>query len=312
MREVTTGLALKTPPIHVKAGAHRRDRRVHPAIRRPGQRPASRRSITRWPTRRSASPTASRRSHLKDLSIVGPQRVTGVCDTASRRQDLHVPSDLARPKRRACATRDRQARSRRRRSGGPVADRDLQRLMTLLRRTAARNAISNTGVAAALEAILASPQFVFRFEECAGARREVPASVSVLSDTELASRLSFFLWGAATRRRAAEGRRSRPGSARQACSAKLRRSACWPIRGRRRSSTRFASQWLRLERRRGDAARRGSRIRTTTTRWASAASARRAVLRQRGARGSQRARSADRGLHVRQRARSRGTTASRT
>ena len=48
-----------------------------------------------------------------------------------------------------------------------------------------------TGVATSLEAILASPQFVFRIEErpagVAGAR-------SRLDDYALASRLSFFLW----------------------------------------------------------------------------------------------------------------------
>ena len=50
------------------------------------------------------------------------------------------------------------------------------------------------GVRTALEAILASPHFVFRME------RERPATAAQgstrVADLDLASRLSFFLWGA--------------------------------------------------------------------------------------------------------------------
>ena len=50
------------------------------------------------------------------------------------------------------------------------------------------------GVRAALEAVLASPHFVFRME------RERPATAAQgstrVADLDLASRLSFFLWGA--------------------------------------------------------------------------------------------------------------------
>ena len=48
------------------------------------------------------------------------------------------------------------------------------------------------GIRNALEGILASPRFVFRFEEPPAAARA--GGVYALSDLDLASRLSFFLW----------------------------------------------------------------------------------------------------------------------
>src|SRR5207248_1339270 len=50
------------------------------------------------------------------------------------------------------------------------------------------------GVRAALEAILASPHFIFRFEEIPTSAR--PGQRYSIGDADLASRLSFFLWGA--------------------------------------------------------------------------------------------------------------------
>ena len=49
------------------------------------------------------------------------------------------------------------------------------------------------GVRTALQAVLASPYFVFRFEN---APKKVAAGADYqINDYELASRLSFFLWG---------------------------------------------------------------------------------------------------------------------
>ena len=50
-----------------------------------------------------------------------------------------------------------------------------------------------SGIRIAVQALLANPQFVFRFEQ---EPRNVPADrIYRISDIELASRLSFFLWG---------------------------------------------------------------------------------------------------------------------
>tara|TARA_B100000508_G_scaffold29263_1_gene22125 strand:- start:109 stop:1314 length:1206 start_codon:yes stop_codon:yes gene_type:complete len=98
------------------------------------------------------------------------------------------------------------------------------------------------GVRRALEAILASPHFVFRFER--EPENKDPGETYRLSDVDLASRLSFFLWGtppdAELLEIAAEGDLSDKELERQ-----TRRMLADP-----RSEalgTRFAGLWLRLQ-----------------------------------------------------------------
>src|SRR5439155_6058682 len=73
----------------------------------------------------------------------------------------------------------------------PVTDEDMSQLMALYRQGAQGTGFEG-GVRLALQKILVSPDFIFRAEyDPAGAK---PASVNRVSDVELASRLSFFLW----------------------------------------------------------------------------------------------------------------------
>lgn len=73
----------------------------------------------------------------------------------------------------------------------PLATQDVQTLMTFYAE-AAREGGFEAGVQRALERILVSPDFLFRVEREAA---PVPgATTHRLSDVELASRLSFFLW----------------------------------------------------------------------------------------------------------------------
>ena len=99
------------------------------------------------------------------------------------------------------------------------------------------------GIRTALRAILTSPHFVFRVEQ-------VPAGVEPgenyrLGDLELASRLSFFMWGTAPDDEliglAADGVFSNPVS--------LVRHARLMLEDPRAAAlaTRFAAQWLRLQ-----------------------------------------------------------------
>jgi hypothetical protein len=97
-------------------------------------------------------------------------------------------------------------------------------------------------VAAAIEATLASPQFLFRIE-AAEPRRSAGRAVRV-ADLDLASRLSFFLWDTAPDAElmtvASQGRLSAPGM--------LDRQAKRMLADPRAATlaTRFATQWLRL------------------------------------------------------------------
>ena len=75
----------------------------------------------------------------------------------------------------------------------PVAEKDHARLMTFYAR-GRKEKNFEAGVTKAIEAILASPQFLFRVEETPPRSRPA-GSLSAIGDYELASRLSFFLWG---------------------------------------------------------------------------------------------------------------------
>ena len=115
------------------------------------------------------------------IELRGPYRVSGPGESASRRR-IFVCSEHSD----ACARKILSALARRayRR---PVAEADLAPLVDFFERTRARAGF-DAGIEAALERVLVSPDFLFRIERDTGS---VPHR---LSDVELASRLSFFLW----------------------------------------------------------------------------------------------------------------------
>ena len=100
-------------------------------------------------------------------------------------------------------------------------------------RRAGRRATSRHGIKWALEAVLVSPKFLFRVEQDPASA--APGTPYRVSDLELASRLSFFLWSSIPDDElldlAARGKLQAAGGARAAGA-----SGCWPTRGRRRSS----------------------------------------------------------------------------
>ncbi|HWP36607.1 MAG TPA: DUF1592 domain-containing protein [Gemmatimonadales bacterium] len=178
--------------------------------------------------------------HLRDLAIVGPYVATGVSDTPTRRR-IFTCRPTAPEEARPCAegiVRRLAAQAYRR----PLSADDVRDLMGFYDR-GARDGGFESGIRTALQAILASPHFLFRLEE-APARRFANGDYPV-SDADLASRLSFFLWGTPPDQElidvAARGELSRPGTLK----AQARRLLADP-----RSealATRFAAQWLRLQ-----------------------------------------------------------------
>jgi hypothetical protein len=92
-----------------------------------------------------------------------------------------------------------------------------------------------SGVASALEAILASPQFVFRVEASTGGR---------VDDLALASRLSFFIWASAPDRELLQLARTNRLGAPGVLAAQVKRMLA--DQRAEALSTRFAAQWLRL------------------------------------------------------------------
>jgi uncharacterized protein DUF1592/uncharacterized protein DUF1588/uncharacterized protein DUF1587/uncharacterized protein DUF1585/uncharacterized protein DUF1595 len=123
------------------------------------------------------------------ISIAGPFNVQGPGDTASRRK-VFICQPTGSADEAACAEKiltNIVHRAYRR----PVAAEDMPPLMALYKQGAAAGGFEQ-GVRLALQKILVSPDFVFRVElDPADA---APGSVRQVSDIELASRLSFFLW----------------------------------------------------------------------------------------------------------------------
>jgi mono/diheme cytochrome c family protein len=138
------------------------------------------------------------------LGVDGPYNVTGVGATASRGKIFVCqPAGIADEEpcaKRILATLARRAYRR------PVTDDDVQTLVAFYR-TGRREGGFQSGIGLALERMLVGPEFLFRIERdrdplsvapgTAGSpsrlRDGVPAAYRI-SDLELASRLSFFLW----------------------------------------------------------------------------------------------------------------------
>ena len=239
MSEEKTGLTIKTQPIYVKAGTHRVTAAFIQRFEGLINDLIAPIDHTMADTEIGIAPGITTLPHLRSLSVVGPHRVTGVSDTASRRRVFSC-RPLSQAGESTCAgdiVRKMATQAFRR----PVSDKDHARLMTFYAR-GRKEKNFEFGVTKALEAILASPQFLFRVEETPS--RLTNASYRI-GDYELASRLSFFLWGrgpdAALLKAAGLGQLSLPG----ALSKQAKRMIAAPNADA--LATRFASQWLRLQ-----------------------------------------------------------------
>jgi mono/diheme cytochrome c family protein len=239
MTEVETGLTLKTPPVFVRAGS----RRVTAAFLKRFEGPVvdllAPIEHTLADTQIGVAFGITTLPHLKDLSIVGPYRPTGVSETVSRRKVFSCrPTTPAEEP--ACA-REIVGGLAQEAFRGPVAEADFAALMNLYDQGRQEGGFES-GIAASLEAILVSPQFLFRLEPVRGGANG--SQGYRIGERELAARLSFFLWGAGPDEEllevAAAGRLSRPAELEK----QVRRLLAHPRA--EALSTRFASQWLRL------------------------------------------------------------------
>jgi hypothetical protein len=168
------------------------------------------------------------------LQIRGPLAVAGMGASASRAQ-IFICQPKASREEMPCANRivEQLARRAFRR---PVSAEDLNPLMAFYTSGSA-NAGFEGGVRDALSAILASPHFLYRAESGLGTDR-------TLSDLELASRLSFFLWSSLPDEEllklASESRLSRPDVLGKQVSRMLADPRAKSL------SDDFAFQWLHL------------------------------------------------------------------
>jgi hypothetical protein len=178
--------------------------------------------------------------HLADLMVTGPIEPSGVSASPSRERIFRCyPTTEA--EERPCAEQIMEELATRAYRRSVDAD-DLTGPMRFYEQGREQGGFE-IGVRTALQAILASPSFVFRLEQLPTDAED--GARFTLSDIDLASRLSFFLWGTgpdeALLSSATEGRLSDD--------AELERQVRRMLADTRSKAlaTRFASQWLRLQ-----------------------------------------------------------------
>ena len=127
--------------------------------------------------------------HVGKLEILGPYKPAGATDSPSRRR-IFVCHPSGPVQESTCA-KDIVSTLARRAFRRPITSDDTEMLMSFYQQ--GRNDSNfDTGIERALQRILADPEFVFRKEaEPSGL---TPGKTWRISDLELASRLSFFLW----------------------------------------------------------------------------------------------------------------------
>lgn len=239
MAETTTGLNMKTPQIHVSAGEHRVTAAFIQRFEGPVNDLIAPIDHTLADTQIGVALGITTLPHVKDFSIVGPYNVTGISDTASRRK-IFTCRPTSAADEPACAgkiIRSLATQAFR----GPVSDRDFNALMKFFT-DSRKEGDFEYAISSSIEAILASPQFLFRLESTPSTLR---AGQSFrLSDPDLASRLSYFVWGAAPdaalAKLASSGGLSAPGVYEKQIARLLADPKSNAL------STRFARQWLRL------------------------------------------------------------------
>ncbi len=176
--------------------------------------------------------------HLRDFAITGPHSVTGVSETVSRRKVFSCRPTTAAEE--APCAKEAIAKLATQAYRGAVSAEEMQGLMTFYDHGRAGGDFES-GIRAALQAVLASPRFLFRLEQAPATAK--PGQTFALGGADLASRLSFFLWGAV------------PDEALVASASRLTTPAGLANETRRMLadsraealSTRFAHQWLRLQ-----------------------------------------------------------------
>jgi hypothetical protein len=129
------------------------------------------------------------RPHVETLTITGPFEPTGIGSTASRER-IFVCTPASTAEEEPCA-REILANLARRAYRRPVGEADLERLLPFYRDGRAQGSF-DAGIQLALRRLLASPSFVYRIEQ--DPADLAPGAAFAVSDVELASRLSFFLW----------------------------------------------------------------------------------------------------------------------
>jgi mono/diheme cytochrome c family protein len=227
-KDLKARLTVKAGPHDVAVTFIKEGSSLSDAVRQP---PASRYNDRRYPRTAPA---------VGQVSITGPYSPGGPGDTPSRRRLLICkPTGSTSIEEEKCAS-DILSTVMRRAYRRAVVKSDLEQPMSFYRKSRG-GADFDTAIASALTAVLVNPDFLLRVESDP---KRATTNVYRISDLELASRLSFFLWSSIPDDELLEvairGKLSQPAE----LETQTRRMLADP-----RSSnlaTNFAGQWLRL------------------------------------------------------------------
>ena len=232
------GMNLQTPPVMVRAGPQRVSAAFIQRFEGPVDDLLAPIEQTLADTQIGSATGVHTLPHLRDLAVMGPQKVTGVSDTPTRRR-IFTCRPLSAAEDRACATEivtalARQAYRR------PVTTDDVKGLLKFYDEGRTRD--FEAGIRTALQALLASPHFILRIEEAP----KVKAGHNYrIGTVDLASRLSFFLWAAPPDEdllaAASNGALSTPAGLEKQVRRMLGDPRATAL------ADRFAAQWLRLQ-----------------------------------------------------------------
>jgi mono/diheme cytochrome c family protein len=232
------GLTLETPPIAIKAGPQRIAAAFVPRSVGPVDDLLAPIEFTLVDTRIGTGYGVTMAPHLQDLAIAGPLSVTGVSETPSRRKIFSCYPTAPSQERRCAGDILRRLATQAYR--GPVRD-DVDDLLAIYDRARKDGGDFEDGIRFGIQGILANPRFMFRTEQTV---REANGLYR-LTDVDLASRLSFFLWGTlpdeALLKAATDGTLRNPAVFDRHVKRMLADSRS------RALATRFAAQWLRLQ-----------------------------------------------------------------
>ena len=183
------GFVIDTPAIHIKAGPQRIAAAFVPRFVGPVDDLMMPIDHTLVDMRIGTGFGITSSPHIQDLVIAGPMKVTGISETPSRKR-VFACRPTAADEEAPCAT-DTVKRLATQAFRGPVSAADMTDLMAFYDQ-GRKAGDFESGIRMAVQGILAHPRFLFRVENA-------PATTTTaayrIGDLELASRLSFFLWG---------------------------------------------------------------------------------------------------------------------
>jgi mono/diheme cytochrome c family protein len=184
----TTGNGKSTPTIAIKAGLHTVGVSFLATNDVPGQE--INRPFQRTMNTPGSIPGFEFYPHIGQVVIEGPYNPVAASDTAARKK-IFVCRPASSREEDACA-RQIVTTLVKHAYRHPATKADLDTVMDFYKQGRADNGTFDDGVEAALQRVLADPQFIYRGEA-------EPATVTVgksyrITDLDLASRLSFFLW----------------------------------------------------------------------------------------------------------------------